>query len=261
MSIGEQIRNALQQDTGYRLRVAMGLVPGVSTVHVRGRNPGVDTTERVLWAPGAVEYGGFLTAPSAVRVKAGGNANDTAAGTGARRVLVTGLDGNLGVATEELVLAGASASSPSSSTFLRLLEAHVTDCGSYTSPYNAGDVSIETTGGTELIRMLAGRSQSQVGVYTVPAGHTLYVARLSVAIEGNKVATVRLWRRSDANVVTAPCTAKRMLHEWPLLATVADLRGEGWESYPAATDLWFAAYTASGTTAVSAELDGYCVAD
>lgn len=249
----------IPSEIDYRLHVALGAVQDVSGVHIFGRNPGVDTTERFLWAPGAVDYGGFLAAASALRIKAGGNAADAAAGAGARKVLVTGLNANFVEVSEEVTLAGASASSPTTTTFIRVLEAHVTDCGAYATPYNTGDISIETTGGVEVIRMLAGRAQSQVGIYTVPAGKTLYVARMSITIEGNKAATVRLYQREDADVVSAPVTARRLVQEWPSLDQYAEIVHETWEPYAAKTDLWFTAFTASGTTAVSAELEGYLV--
>ncbi len=259
MSIGEQIRNALQQDTGYRLRVAMGLVPGVSTVHLYGRSPGVDTTERVLWAPGAAAYGGWLSAAAPVRVKAGGNAADAAAGNGARKVLVTGLDADFAEASEEITTNGASASSPTATSFIRVLEAHVTDCGSYATPYNTGDVSIETTGGVEVIRMLAGRAQSQVGVYTVPAGKVFYLAHVGVSVEGSKAATLRLWMRANAGDVVAPYTAQRLVNEWPVFQGALERRHETWEAYAAKTDLWVSGFAALVSTACSAEIEGYLV--
>jgi hypothetical protein len=57
--------------------------------HGFGLAHSVGTSYEPVTSAGAFNW---LTAASAVRVKAGGDTNDTAAGTGARTVLVTGLD-------------------------------------------------------------------------------------------------------------------------------------------------------------------------
>lgn len=255
----ERILNAIKRDQDFRLRVARGTIPGVSAVHIYGRNPSVDTTERVLWSAGAAAYT-WLSAASTVRVKAGGNAADTLAGAGARKVLVRGLNSSWTETTEELSLAGASASSPTSTSFFRVLEAYVSEAGTYATPVNTGDILIETTGGTEVARLLAGRAQSRLGLYTVPSGYTLYLTRILVSVEGNKSATLRLTQRQQAQVVAAPVQAARLVNEWPALSGVAELRHDTWEGYPACTDIWLTAQTASGTTAVSAEMEGFLVA-
>jgi len=68
---------------------------------------------------------------TALRIKAGGNANDTAAGTGARSVRLTGLNATGVVVSETIATAGASASAATTATFIRLFDAEVVDSGTY----------------------------------------------------------------------------------------------------------------------------------
>ena len=87
--------------------IASGRIPGLSVVHKFGR-ASVGTT----YSP--VTFGGVYNTPqvagaTTLRVKAG-DANDTAAGTGAREVTLIGLDETGAEVTEAVATAGAAAS-------------------------------------------------------------------------------------------------------------------------------------------------------
>ena len=60
----------------------IGLVPGVERVGISGRNPNVGTGAiEDIWSPGGLYP--FLQVAETLRIAPGGNASDTAAGTGA----------------------------------------------------------------------------------------------------------------------------------------------------------------------------------
>ena len=90
---------------------------------------------------------------TALRIKAGGNAADDAAGAGARSVRLTGLSATGAVVSETLATAGASASAATTQTFIRLFDAEVIDSGTYGTQSvgsHVGDIVIENaSGGTD----------------------------------------------------------------------------------------------------------------
>jgi len=142
--------------------------------HKFGRDESVDTTFK------PVCIGGVWPTPTTsnatpLRIKAGGNANDTAAGSGAREITVIYLDTNLAVQTETLATAGASASSYTSGNVFRLLRAYVSASGTYASASggfsHSASITLEsssedwaTIDATDIVR-----AQSQIACYTVPA--------------------------------------------------------------------------------------------
>lgn len=113
------------------LDIARGRYPGVATFQRFGHNPAVPNTAfEPIWSnSGAYAW---PTAADSFRIAAGGNAADTAAGAGARSVVVQYLDADWKIQTETLVTAGASASASSSGTAIRFIRAWVGASGTYT---------------------------------------------------------------------------------------------------------------------------------
>ena len=153
--------------------VSKGNVAGHSKEIKFGRNTATTGggTQDLIWSGGAFTY---LTTASTIRIKAGGNAADTAAGTGARAVVIHGLDENYLEITDTLTTAGASASTATTNTYLRVTRAYATIVGS--SESNVGDISIEAvTGGTTQAYVPAGEGQTEQCFTTIPAGKTGYI--------------------------------------------------------------------------------------
>lgn len=226
-----------------------GKLSGVTDEHKFGRNPAVGTSEEDIWATGGA-YTGWLTSASAVRVRAGGDVADDTAGAGAQTITVQGLDENWSAASESITLAGASASSATTTTFIRVFHAYVTRVGTYHGS-NTAEITIETTGGAAVCSIAAGEGQSQSSIYTVPAGYTAYVRKVFVFVDGNKNATVKLWRYDSANDVSAPYdggAGKRVWHEFPGVSGMLEFEHMTWEQFPEYTDLWASAITTNGST-------------
>lgn len=229
-----------------------------ATGHKFGSNSSVSTSEVVIWSTGTA-YTGFLTTASTVRIKSGGNVNDTAAGTGARSVTVVGLDASWVETTEVIVTAGASASSATAASFIRVYRAYVTGSGTYSAGVdgaNAGDIVIETSGGVTLATIAATLGQTQVAAYTVPSGYSAYIRTLSVSVDGSKAATVRLFQRANADTVAAPFTGRRLVSVLPGLTGFTQRDFTSYLGpFAAKTDLWATGQTATGTTSVSVSFD------
>lgn len=199
------------------------------------------------------------TAAETVRIKAGGDANDTAAGTGAREVTIVGLDENWDLAEEAVATAGASASAATTTTFIRVFRAYVSAAGAYGGA-NTGNIQIENTSTLDVLAYIsAGLGQTQFGAYTIPRDCTGYLSRYDVEVAANKPARVRLWQRGDANVTSAPTGPVRLIHQDLELSGHKDLQFVGLTSYPAYTDIYATATGQGAATAVSLEFDLWVV--
>jgi hypothetical protein len=163
----------------FELQVARGQIDRHKIVHVFGHNPDVDTNgQETIWT-----YGGILTHPStALQMKvSSNNANDTAAGTGARTVIVYGLDANFDEVQEVVTLNGQTAVTMTAS-LLRVNSVMVASTGT-DSPVdsNIGQIFVGTgtvTAGvpaTVYGHIAAHEGQSLTAHYTVPRNYTAYI--------------------------------------------------------------------------------------
>lgn len=248
----------------FELDMAKGRVADHMIFRKFGSNGTVGTTEEMIWAQSGT-FNGLLSTASAVRVAAGGDANDTAAGSGARTLTISGLDENFNEASETVTLAGTSASAATTTTFIRVFRAFVATCGTYTtsglSGANTGAITVETTGGTTVAYIGAGIGQTQLGFYTVPANKTLFIRDMHFNVAGGKVATVRLFQRLNADDTSGDVYPRRLVSVWSEVDGMQDFTYEHSMSFPAKTDVWFTGQAASGTSIVDAEWFGVLVDD
>lgn len=243
--------------------IQAGNVPGYSVVHKFGRNDGVPngTWEGVLLLSGQFP---FLTTPTTVRVKAGGDANDTAAGTGAQAVTVQGLDETGTAISEDIELAGASASGVTSSTFIRVYRAFIADdrAGTYGGA-NSGVITIEDGAGTtDLIQIAIGEGQSQFCGFTIPLGKTGYLVSTVVHADGSKAADFRLFTRANILDTTTPYSPARLKLFWDgILGADTTMPATPGLKLPALTDIWIEARGGGAGTEVSADMEIILVDD
>ena len=240
--------------TDFLIEVQKGEVTGHSLVHKFGRNDAVGATfEGIHLLSGTFN---FLTAATTVRVKAGGNAADAAAGVGAQAITIEGLDGSLDLVSESVATAGASASAATSASFWRVFRAFITDlsAGAYatgvgTAGANTAAVIIENSaGGTDLISIGAGEGQSQYGAYAIPNGKTGYLLSATVTTDGNKAADIRMYTRTALNDFSTPFGPKRLMIYWDgILGTfVFQPRSPG-SAMVAGTDIFWEAQAGAST--------------
>lgn len=150
---------------------AIGGIPGVSKVRLQGSNLAISNSLETLWAQGSGTYAA-LTAAVAMEVVSG-SANDAAAGTGARTVVVQYLNSSWDVVNETVTLNGI-APVALASTAIAVNNVYVATAGS--GLVNAGNVDVRTVSGSTLklrISTVLGASlnKSQDFVYTIPNGY------------------------------------------------------------------------------------------
>ena len=173
----EWVKDNMAKD--FYFEVARGSVNGHSGLIKFGRIP-VTTggADDLIWPGGAFTY---LTTASTIRVQAGGNAADDVAGTGAQTITIEGLDENYAEITDTISLAGASASTATTNTYLRVHRAYVRLVGS--GEDNAGNIVIEAvTGGTTQAYIPAGDGQTEQLMYTIPANKTAYITGTKISL-------------------------------------------------------------------------------
>ena len=234
----------VRTSSDYLLDVARNFVGGHKGIHKFGNNPaiGASSTEDIIFQ-GTIEW---LQAATTVRIKSGGNTNDTAAGSGAQQVIIEGLDEDWNEASETLATNGSSASSATTTTFIRINRAYVGNVGTY-SGSNTGSIVIENSaGGTDLMTIEADRGQTQSSAYTIPAGKTGYLTRLQVDSATAKASDVRFFQRRNADDVTTPFTGKRLIQAMVGITGTSVIKFDAYPSYPARTDIWATGTTASG---------------
>jgi hypothetical protein len=164
------------KDEEFSLQVARGLIPGHSAITVFGYNPDVDMSEESVWPNGGTVP--HPTAASVLKVSSTGAADASPSGTGARTVLITGLNGSFNEVSETIVLNGQTAVNTVNS-YLYVNGLTVTSVGS--GGANAGDINVGTgtvTAGVPavLYDMIAiGYNNRTTGHYCVPAGYTAFL--------------------------------------------------------------------------------------
>lgn len=163
----------------------------------------------------------LASAATTLRVKAGGNANDTAAGTGARSITLQGIGATGKFEEDTIATAGASASAATSVSFLRLFRAFVKTSGTFAteaSGSHAATITIENSAGTEDWAELDATdfplAQTQIGAYTIPLGYTGYVHSIQVQAAANKAVNLAFFKREGVLQTSAPFSAMRVQREF-----------------------------------------------
>ena len=243
------------------LDVSRGNVQGVRASHHFGRNTSIGST----FTP--VTRSGFYRTPqvsgaTALRIKAGGNANDTANGSGARAVTLVGLNATGDLISEVLATAGASASAPTAQTFIRLMDSFVSASGTYatqTSPSHVGNITVEAAaGGADWALISDGsfpRGDSEIGAYTVPKGRSAYVQAIRLASDADKKANIVLFKRSGILETVAPYSPMVLLAEFPAVAGSVSIDYDPPLAFPQLTDFGFMASVSASTVDVTVGFD------
>ena len=190
------------------LMAAAGEIDGITVVHKFGSNEDVDVGTEVVW-----EHGNglsYLAAATVLNVTSLDNTADVAAGTGARTILIEGLDENWEEISETVTLNGQTIVATTKS-FIRVNRAYVTTSG--TGEVNAGDIHIftgtETAGQPDDLTKVYGsiaadHGQTLQAFYTVPAGKTAFLLHGHMSTDAAaKPVQGKMFIRTDADVETS----------------------------------------------------------
>ena len=167
----------------FQLGVSSGdLSPSYKQVYKFGQNADVGNSVETIWLEGGL----YVYPPSATTMTvSSSDANDTSAGTGARTVLISGLDGSYNEISETITMNGQTPVTTSNS-YLRMNRALVLTAGS--GGVNAGIIYVGTgtvTSGVPANKYTTingdGTNQTLQAFWTVPAGYTAYIYQTNIS--------------------------------------------------------------------------------
>jgi hypothetical protein len=161
----------------FGLQVSRKQIQGHSDVIVFGYNPDLDTSEESIWPNGGTVP--HPTVASVLKISST-SANDTSAGTGARTVFISGVNGSFDTVSETVILNGQTAVN-TVNLYLYVNEFYTVTVGS--GGANAGDINAGTgtvTAGVPAVlydMIYTGFNQRTTAHYCVPAGFTGYITK------------------------------------------------------------------------------------
>jgi hypothetical protein len=238
------------------LHISRGLISGYAQFRKFGANSAIGTPEEAISLTGTIWQPTTATALEVVS----SDGNDTAAGTGARTVVLTGLNESFVETSETVTLAGASASTATTTTFIRLYRAYVATTGTYAGT-NVGTLTIRIAGaGATVLTIGAGLGQTQTTHYCVPAGKTLYIEDIHLSVGSAKAVDLKFFQLPNADDVTTEFTgAKRLVQLFDSILTPVDFVYQTPLVFAAKTDLWFTGLVGTGSGSASVEYCGVLI--
>lgn len=166
----------------FPLAVSSGaLSPSYKEIYKFGANATVGNTLETIW-----EEGGLYAYPASASTMtvSSSDTNDTSAGTGARTVLISGLNGDYVETSETIILNGQTAVTTTNS-YIRMNRAVVLTAGSGAG--NAGVIYVGTgtvTAGVpanKFTTITIGANQTLQAFWTVPTGYTAYIYQTNIS--------------------------------------------------------------------------------
>lgn len=166
----------------FGLQIARGQIAWHVPVTVWGYNPDIDQTIETVWADGGTIP--FIGAAGTMNVSSS-STDDAAAGTGARTIVIQGLDGDHNEISETVTLNGQTTVT-TTKQFLHINYIYVATTGS--GKQNAGTIyvgaGVNTLGvpATVYGTIYTNFNASTTACYTIPAGYTGYVVTGGISL-------------------------------------------------------------------------------
>lgn len=164
------------------LNIARNLVKGTSFIHKFGAVPAMSQSQTgTIWDIDDTIYPWSVYDSGAAVV----NIERNNAGDNGKTVVVQGLDANYNSTQDTITIDGAD--TLGTVEFIRVNRAFLTNGGSA----NIADIDIEygAAGGTTIARITAGKSQTLMAVFTIPAGKNGYLTQGTASIQAGGDAT------------------------------------------------------------------------
>ena len=231
-------------------------------IRIHASNSGVGTALEDIWDVGG--YYNWTTDPSYLQVTTN-NIQDGITGLGARKIRIFGLDSNYDSLTEDISILGNS-TVYTTNQFRRVFESHVLETGTFHgSNYNIINIGVSGSGlalsriagdGGTIDTSDYGVGTSQQSTYTVPAGKTAYITRISASIDTNKTADIYLYKVSGID--QTPYLPKELLWRLDGYGEQYSIDFRSYIKIPEKSDIWFRA-KASASAVITVDYDLYLV--
>ena len=172
----------------FELQVARGQIPWHKLLFKFGNNSDINGSLETIWSRGGLYV---YPASATVMTVSSSSANDTSGGTGARTVLVSGLDANYYEISETVILSGQTPVNTVNS-YIRMFRAFVVTAGSGGTAagtiYVGGGTVTAGVPATVYAEIALGENQTTMALWTVPAGYTAYISAGTFSAASNNVA-------------------------------------------------------------------------
>lgn len=252
----------------FYVEVQKGNVPKHSIIQKFGSIDNITTTLTPISTGGV-----YPTPTTAVALEiVSSSANDAAAGTGARSVTIEGIsdtNGSWTLESQTITMNGTTAVAVPNS-MRRVFRMYVETSGSYadaSTPSHNSTITLRVASAGATWGVIASESsfglgQSEIGVYTVPAGYTGYFLDKNVTIEDAKSADVFLYLREGADTTSAPYSPLQVKELERNLSSNSKRNPKApMFSMVGPADVGFMGKTSSGTTDISVEFEILLVQD
>lgn len=176
---GEPALRVIANSNGWGIGVAEGDIPGVSHIEKFGMNTDVDNAKETIWDGGGIYT--YIETAETLTVTSD-SVNDVVAGSGARTVEIQGMN-QAGEVVVEVVDMGAT----TVAEFKRVFRVRILTAGS--SGVNEGTITVTSDDTSTVLAIIgvdgtglnaAGRGQTFMAQYTIPAGKTGYISQWTV---------------------------------------------------------------------------------
>ena len=189
-----------------------GEINGLKSINKFGSNLSIDTgsAPETIWSTGGLYV--FPASSGSISVVSS-SANDTAAGTGARTIIVEGLNEDYEEITETFTMDGVNPVSSSLwNNWLRVYRAFVTTAG--TSEVNAGEITI-TLGAITVATIPVDLGQTQMAIFTIPQDKKGYI----VSITGSILKSGGTGRSANVGFYCRENGVRRLIYEFTVETT------------------------------------------
>jgi hypothetical protein len=239
------IRSITQVGTSepFELQVSRGQIPGHSVLHKFGAVPSMSiNTTGTIWDVDDTLYPwSVLTSPAILGV-------DRASASDADKVItIQGLDENYNLISENVTLTNATGN-PTTQRFIRVFRAYMYNG----SAVNVGNIDIKY-GVTTVARITAGKAQTLMGVYTVPAGYSLYLTQGVMSVQAGADATGDFFVRYGGE------TAFRIAHTFEVASAEYFYAFHAPFKLPEKSDIDIRASLRSNNARITASFDAYLI--
>ena len=191
-------------------------------LNLYSRNSNVAAGDTELIAPGGMS-GDLTDAGGTLRIKAGGNAGDTAAGAGCREITIVGLDATGAEVTETLATAGALASDSTTTEFYRINEIKITGMGTALSTQLA-DMVIELSAGGDVATMSRGEWGGHH--FTVPLGYKAIINKIKMTSDRAVIDMIVTTYKNSVAGGTAPFSSSEIARTYYSTGDTVEWIGE-----------------------------------
>ena len=227
----------------FELQVARGQIPGHSALHKFGAVPTMSiNTTGTIWDVNDTLYPWSAFSSATVLTVDRANASDAG-----KIITIIGLDADYKEISENVTLTSATGNT-TTRTFIRVYRAYMYNGSSG----NVGNIDIKA-GVTTVARITAGQSQTLMGVYTVPAGYTVYLTQGVMSVKSGADATGNFFVRYGGQ------TAFRIAHTFEVASAEYFYAFHVPFALPEKSDIDIRATVRSNNARVTAAFDAYLI--